>query len=651
MPKSKKPVKSAPDQSAWIEKQRQAIEFVRGGQPSAALQVYEDLERDYPNDSQVMITLINAYYNMGNLSKYESVMRRLVELEGPRADSTYGLGGAYRSSGRRALALRTYRDFLKRWPDDRRAGEVKDTIASLEPELFKQALKMDLSLDLCLDLFMLTDEARYQLDHQNLAQARSVAKRLLRHKQDFIPALDLLVQIDSLDGKLSQALATGQRQLALEPENIQSLNSMVRLNFLKGNLDEARRLAEVLKRAPRTVAGSWTLITEALAFVEDDQGVLDLLADAEKNKKPATAMEDAGFYHLAAVSAWRMGREELARELWEQSLKSASYFSWAKDNLLESSKAPDERGAIWAFPFEYWLLGPLTAQIGEVLKNGPDLNLAKEKLRSFLDETHPELLFLAPHLVVRGDTKSRDFVLRVAALSGHPALVEAAKTLVFAQTGPYAERLQGAQLLVEAGLLPAGPIRLWQAGQWVERLVVPIEVDYTAIENHYSAEASERVIQASHALAELDGAAAQAALEQALALTPDDPLLLNNLGLAYELQDESDKAEAVLKDVYQRFPDNFYAAVGMIRLAIGKDDLPDAKTLLMKLAARPRLHITEFAALCMVEIEACLAEVDRVNAMLWLELWERKDPQNASLADYRKAIEPRTGKKKKKKAP
>ena len=70
MPKSKKPVKSAPDQSAWIEKQRQAIEFVRGGQPSAALQVYEDLERDYPNDSQVMITLINAYYNMGNLSKY-----------------------------------------------------------------------------------------------------------------------------------------------------------------------------------------------------------------------------------------------------------------------------------------------------------------------------------------------------------------------------------------------------------------------------------------------------------------------------------------------------------------------------------------------------------------------------------------------------
>ncbi len=646
MPKQKNAAQPVAETAPWIEDQRRAIELVKGGQPSEAMKIYEDLEHKYPDDPKVLIQLVNAYYNMGYMSKYEQSIRRLVELEGPKVDSLYGLGGAYVANSRQGLALQTYRNFIQRWPEDEHADQVKKNIATLEQELIKRSLNLDVSIELGLDLFVLADEARYYIDHNQLDKARSTVKKLLRLKRNFGPGLETLIQIDAQEGRIKEAINTAERLLAQAPGNLQTLNTLVRLNFLSGHEDKARRYATLLQNAPRNISGSWTLIAEALAFLEDDQAMLALAEEAKDHKAKATPAEDAGFYHLAAVSAWHLGLEDQARSFWNQALQASSYFGWANENMRESIKPPEERGAIWAFPFDYWLLGPVFDQITELLKKVSNIRVAHHMMQRFLDETHPELLSLAPHLLSRGDAQSRDFVIRLTAVSAHPGLVDQALGFVLGQSCPYGERLAFAQILVEAGVLPRGTSRLWDGHQWIERLILPIQVEKGAPAIHFSPETAELATKASQALYRQDGAEAQAFLEKALELTPDDALIMNNLVLAYELQGKEEEARALRQDVFKRFPGNFFANIGMARQAIEDNDLAYADSLLSNLERRHQLHITEFAALCMVEMESSLAKADQAKAGQWLELWERYDPQNESLPDYRKMIRRRKTKKK-----
>ena len=646
MQKPKSTAQPVAETAPWIAEHRRAIDLMKSGQPSEAMKIYEALERDYPNDPKVAAQLVNAYHMMGHLSKYEQAIRRLVELEGPQPDSLFGLAGAYVSRNRPGLALQTYREFMKRWPEHQNAEQVKKSVATLEQQVIKRALSLDVSIDLAMSLLVMVDEADYYLDHDQLQMARATVKKLLRRRRNFIPGLDALVQINALEGKLKDAIDTAVRLLKEDPENIRTINALVRLNFLSGREEDALSYAASLKSAPRTKPESWALIAEGLAFVEDDQSLLALAKEAGDLKPGMIPVEEAGFYHLAAVSAWHLGKEDQAKEYWGMALKASSYFDWAVENLKESNKSPEERGAIWAFPFDYWTLGPVSDQITGQLSQVTDINAAHQLIQKLLDETHPELFSLAPHLLYRGDPRSRDFVIRLAAVSAHPRLVEVALGYVMGQSGSYQERLGFAQTLVEAGVLPKGVTRLWDGHQWVERLFLPARVNMGQPDVHYPPEAAELAAKAAEALYRQDGAAAQALLEKAIEHAPGDALLLSNLGLAYELQDDLDAARAVRQDLFSRHPESFFAITTIARQAIEDDDLPYAETLLSRLEMRSRMHVTELGALCMVEIEYHLASANRVNGAQWLELWERFDPQNETLPEYRKMIEPQRRKKK-----
>ncbi len=626
----------------WVESQRQAISYFKDGKPEQAMQVLEGIEKDYPDDPGALLQLVNTYYNMGSMLKYEAAIRKLSRLEGPKVDSLFGLADAYKANGRQALALATYQDALKRWPNDNRAREAKRRLPDLEQALFREALKYNVSLDFAMDLFVMNDEVRYAMDHGDRTRARQLVKKLMNRRRDFIPGLNTLVQIDCEEGKLQQAIQTGERILSINPDEISSITLLLRLNFLYGKIETARELANKLTQItaglPSLSAQPLQLmkIAEALTFIEDDQGVLGLYGRLKEEEKNPAIQIDAGFYHLAAVAAWHLGKEDLARSLWREALGIAPYFKWAKDNLAEAEKPADQRGLIWAFPFEYWLLRPLAAEISETLRQAHDRQAAQAAVSRLLIEKYPQMIFLGPHLIERGDPLSREFAVRIAASSGYPALQEAARSFVMGQKGLFDERLNAAKILVGAGVLPSGLARLWQAGEWRVVLVLPMTVDPQAIQTHYDPPVAELAMQANQALMAQDGAAAQAALEGALSILPDDPLLLNNLGLAYELQGEDQKAHDLLWDIYTRYPENFFATIGVVRLALQDGAYDQAHAMLGQLTSREKVHNTEFNALCMVEIELALAEKNQRDGLAWLDLWERTDPSNPSLPDYKK---------------
>ena len=63
-------------------------------------------------------------------------------------------------------------------------------------------------------------------------------------------------------------------------------------------------------------------------------------------------------------------------------------------------------------------------------------------------------------------------------------------------------------------------------------------------------------------------------------------------------------------------------------------DLEKAHVMLNGLMQRKKLHTSEFAALCRAQIHVLLAEKNPEAAHLWLDLWEKIDPEDEMLGGY-----------------
>lgn len=258
----------------------------------------------------------------------------------------------------------------------------------------------------------------------------------------------------------------------------------------------------------------------------------------------------------------------------------------------------------------------------------------------FIEEKHPEVLFLAPHLIDRSGPDGRMFVVHLAIASHHPQLVELVRSFALGKRGTFEERMSVAQLLSQAALLPSGMVRLWRNGAWEDSLLLNMEISVEPVRSERLPEAVDRLhVEGVEALRAQDGARALPLMQKAVALLPDNPHLLNNLSIAYQLQGELEKARQLLREIHERFPDYFLGTVAAARLAMGEGDLEKARDLLNGLMQREKLHISEFKGLCAVQIEVLMKEGQPEAARSWLGMWGGMDPYNPALPAYRSWIE------------
>jgi tetratricopeptide (TPR) repeat protein len=638
--KSKRPGRSTPSRKL-VEGTSKAFELLENGKAGEALEILVELDRTYPNTPEVLGGLVNVYYDLKDLHNYEHAIRRLARLDRRDPDIIYGLAGAYMVNGRPALAIQAFQEALRRWPTHPRAKEAHKGIPLLENALREQTTGLNLSEAQSFDVLLQHDELRYCLAHGEYQQGRRVAEKLLRSFPDFVPALNNLAQIFAVESEFDQAIHTSLRVLEIEPENIHALSNLARLHFLGGHPEDAAQFAQRLKRSQADAAERWTKIAEALTFLEDDEGVLDLYKRAKAADELEPSHVDEIFFHLLAVAAYHQGKQKDARIYWQKALKINPQFEWALENVEDLKKPVDDQSGVWAYPFESWLLDSavhdLASQL-EKLKRATKKSDVQTMLAHFFEEKHPEVFFLAPHLVKRGDARARDFVTRVAAVTGHPALVSAAKEYVFGKRGSFQERFQAAKILSEADLLPSGEIQMWSAGEMSEVMLLNIEVSPEPEASKLPERVQELAEQAFQALRDRDGLRAQGLLEQALALWPDDPSLVNNLGLALEMQGQSKRSRQMIRELNSRFPDYFFGVIAIAGLEIEKGELDRAHQLLNGLMQRKKLHTSEFTALCRAQIQVWLAENKRKAARSWLEVWEKADPDHPDLKIYRRKV-------------
>src|SRR5215813_3122691 len=92
----------------------------------------KELDRKFPDNEDVLRGLTNACHGLRDMHRYQYAIERLSKLAPDDSDVALGLAGAYMTNLKPTLSLRGFRRFLERWPNDERAAQVGESIATLE---------------------------------------------------------------------------------------------------------------------------------------------------------------------------------------------------------------------------------------------------------------------------------------------------------------------------------------------------------------------------------------------------------------------------------------------------------------------------------------------------------------------------------------
>jgi len=607
-----------------------------------ARDLLEDLNRRYSGRPEALTYLVNVYYELHDIVNYQRACEQLVRADPHNSDAALGLAGAYLSNIRPMMALRAFQRFLERWPDHERAAEVRTTAVELQGKMAELLAELGLSDDEAgRQIAMQHEEMQAYLAQGRFREVRQAAEAILRREPRFAPALNNLSLAHWAEGRLDQAIDAARRVLAFEPDNIHALSNVIRFTCASGRSDEAQPYAERLKASTAPAWDRWVKKAEGLSFVGDDEGVLEVLRQAQPlDRQVVSGHSRAYLTHLAAVAALRLGREDEARRYWKQALGYQPGFELARENLADLRRPAGERNAPWPFPLDNWIspkaLKDLLRFVESAAQAGRESGV-KSGAQRFLRE-YPEIIKVMPILLERGDGQARELAMLLADTLRTPELLEPLRDLALSQHGPDQLRHKAAQLVSEAGLLPPGPTRLWLGGEWHESLLLAFEVSGEPQQKH-KPQVQQWAQEAVQALHQRDAHRARQLLERALASEPDAPDLLQNLSAVYSLEGHDAEAEALVRQIHERHPDYLFARTALAQQCIEHGEFEEARRLLEPLMHRKRLHFSEFYALCGVNVQLHLAEGHQDGARSWLNIWESVNPESPTLQTLRLQVE------------
>ncbi len=537
------------------------------------------------------------------------------------------------------MALGAFQRFVQRWPDHERAQHVRETIADLKERMPSLLTEMGLTGSDGSDMAALHEKAQFCLGQGDLKRARQLEEQILERHPDFVPALNNLGQIHWLAGRLDQAIASAERVIGLEQDNLHALSNLTRYYCLAGRTGDAQELLKELKEVQSDRVDTWVKKAEAMSYLGDDQGVLDVFASAKQTGHLESPLADPQLYHWAAVAAMRLGREKEARRYWQQAKKLAPNFKVVQENLDDLDRPIGERHAPWPFALVNWVgRQALVAMVKQIEKSrGRGERAVKLSFQRYL-RRYPGVSHLAPLLLDRGDPPGREFALRIAVTAQTPELLAALRDFALGQRGPDAMRHEAAQVVSQEGLLPDGPVRLWRQGEWREVLLMGFEIHGEALWEH-APQVEQWMDEAMMALDQGNGDRAERLLLQALEAEPGTPDILNNLATAYGRQGREQEGETILRQLVERHPDYLFARTTLARLSIERGEIEEAESLLEPLMSRKSFHFAEFSTFTATQFHLFLAMGQPEVARAWLEMWATVAPDDPALAYWQEELD------------
>lgn len=636
------PPRGATRFARFVEELHEADTLIERKRWAEARAMLYELDRRYPHRAEILERLVNTAHEMKDLRAHLHAAERLARLLPGDPDVRLVLAGSYTINFFPGLALRTFRQFLDRWPEHEGAVRVRDDVEQLTTLLLEQLAGMGLPDAEVLTLAAQQEEVQTFLARGEWAQARQHAEQILQRKPDFVPVLNNLSLALAAEGELDRAASTAREVLTHDPTNYHALSNLIRFLCQVGQFDEARVPAERLKGLDTTHADIAAKQAEALSYLGDDEGVLAVSQHLDTAPdRDAVPAHTALVYHLAAVAMRRQGRAAAAQRLWARALRLAPWLTVAQANLDDLRQAAGQGHAPWPFAIDAWVVHATLVALAKAFAPGRGRQQEQAQavvLRRVL-QRHQEIVALVPVLLDRGDPVGREFALRTALIAETPELLAALRDFALSQRGPDTMRMQAAQAAQRAGLLPVGQVRFWSQGEWRDVLMLGIEISDEPVSSGLPKRIEQRQSEAILAIRAGEAVRAEDILQQALAQVPDDPGLLNNLAAAYSHQGRAAESSALIRAIHARFPEYFFGQVNQALLDIREERLDEAKRLLEPLLSRQRLHYSEFAALMNAQVEYYVARGEHGTARSWVDFWSQADPDSPAIQSWRRKLD------------
>lgn len=599
--------------------------------------ILEDLYRRYPDDPEVLSRLLNTSYETGDYERYQEMSESLLTLLPEDAELALALAGAYMLNSRPALARKTFRAYLEKWPQGEPVAEVRESVAEIEDYLRHNA--QENHLDFERELLLMEKHERMQSLHfqGRNRQAIRLGEEIRGEFPAYIPVYNNLSQLYWLLDQREKAVEQAEAALKIDETNLHAQANLVIYQLLTGEVERAHQGVSALQVNSSIPLAHLHRVIEALSYLGEDQRVLEAFELARQREDFAQLGQGmAVLYHLAAAAYLRQGNESAARQNWELALELSPGYEHALENLDDLQKPAHLRHAPWSFRIGQWLpekpVRELLASLDPSIRSRDEARM-KGAVSGFLQK-NPAVTKLASYMLRLGDESTRDFILLLGRYTEDRRLLEALQEFAQGNCGPDPARLEAAHILVHSGHLESGMQRLWLNGKWVDILLTDIRIVEQPTQQH-SETVNTLLGQAIELLAVGDAVTAEELLHLAAAAEPEIPDIQYNLAAALQLQGKSAEAQALVEHVHRQYPEYFFGRTGMAQLLIEKEQFPAARQALQPLFRQRSMSRAELDAFCGVNIDLQLGMQDLPAARAWFGFWESADPNNHKLEVYR----------------
>ncbi|MEM7034338.1 MAG: hypothetical protein AAF629_32645 [Chloroflexota bacterium] len=603
-------------------------------QAQAALQ---SLDQKHPNRPKILTKLIAVCLELDDMRPYLYALVKLQKLQPKNPDLLFNLATAYTVNFYPALAVHTYQAFLNRHADHSQAAQAQESLVALEKTLEDESANLAPDDADPMTLAIGNDRLRLTLDMGQLREARQIASELLKLNPTLLPVINNLSLLEFLEGNLTTAIDHAEYVLEKDADNFQALGNLIRFLHLSGQIAAAQEKADLFETFQSDDHDIVLKKVETFTYLGDDHRIQKAVQIAENDNIIEQITLPALLYHFAAVAEMRLGNIDLAQVHWKRALEFDPNLEIARENVADLDKPIGEQHAPWPFPGNQWLPNKTFKDVSKVLETfaGKRSEKSRQKSMERLMAQHPELVWILPILLERGDPWGRDFASTFIFMTQSPSLMTALPGFALGQHGPDTIRHEAASIAFEAGLLPSKEIRMWLNGAWQDIMLLTFDVHYERDTEFDTPELKPWMMKLSTALNKDDADSAEEALKAILQIKHDSPSILNNLATVYQQQNKQDESQILIAQIQADYPDYFFGIITKASQLIIDKQFDVARETLQPLLLRDRLHISEFTALARIQIQLYLAEDKLAGAEQWLEMWDNINPDDPELDKWR----------------
>ncbi|MBT9312363.1 tetratricopeptide repeat protein [Leptothoe kymatousa] len=598
--------------------------LVRREQWTEAHSLLSRLKSSHPENLDVLAHLLEVYYELGQLYQYQATCEQFLALKPNDARVNFLLGHAYVLNYYPLLGVRQYRYAIERWPEHPGSVEGKEHLAMIEPNLTEALDNLELTYPDDWEFGLLYERTRAYTETSQAHKAITTAQTLIEQRPDFVAGHNSLALAYMADDQYDQAVATLQRCLENHPESLLLRANLIRFLCLRGNFSAAETHKPVLLSDTSTTLNDLTRKAEALAYLDDMANLANLLdtvpPDPNKDNRPLVT---GLFHHLAAVALAERGNPKAARHQWTLALELYPDLTVARENLDDFDITPTFKEGPWPFELNSWVENSVYQDLRQVAMAmtperdpQPALIAAVEALIAH----HPFVSQLVPAWFKRGSPRARMLAMLIAKCSLTTPHIAAVNDFVASTYGSDSQRYHMASYLGRHDQLTT--TRLWLNGTWHDN---PPLATYTVEPEPaltHTPEAASLLDKAQKKIALESPKAAETAekyLQQALELEPNNPVLLNNLALAYTHQDRLAESRQLTQQIIDQHPEDVDSRIAIAQLYLQEDNLDVAETVLDPLLRKSQMTENNLVSLMLTRSRLLMLQGHEDMARLWFQ--------------------------------